>query len=257
MRSRKSGRIVKSTTTSLKIVDGLIELEGARVTEIADALDISKSTVCHHLHTLQEAGYVVLKGDTYHPSLKFAYVGEHAKRRDPAYEVTMKVTQELDEQTPFETSFIVEENGLGRYLTPEVKHPGRYDRFAFTGEREYLHTTAAGKSILASLPRKDVNKIIDRWGLPRETTKTITDEATLLEELDRVRENGYAVNRGENRQDIYVLGKAVHKSNGTVLGALSVGSPANRIKIDEFNDRIVKLLDTHVDTLEERIESVT
>jgi IclR family acetate operon transcriptional repressor len=255
MRSRQHARILKSTTTSLEIVDTLVEVDGARISEVADHLGISKSTACNHLHTLQNAGYVVLQGDVYRPSLKFAYVGEHAMRRDPAYEDTVKVIEDLSEETPFETSFIIEENGIGRYLTPEVNQPGSYDRYAFIGQKEYLHTTSAGKAILAAFPDEYVEKIIDHWGFPSKTDQTITNRNDLFEELERIREKGYSINNGENREGIYFVGKSVHKPDGTVLGAISIGSQVTRIRKDEFERRIIKLLNEYVDRLEDRIET--
>ncbi len=257
MRAQSPGRLLQSTTTSLNIVDILLELEGARVTEVASALDISKSSACNHLHTLQHAGFVVQDGDEYHPSLKFAYIGERAKRRDAAYEVAVTVTEQLSMETPFETSFIIEENGLGRHLTSEVNQPGTYDRFAFTGQQEYLHTIAAGKSILAALPQQSVERIIDRWGLPAKTDRTITKRDDLFEELADVRERGYAINRGENKDGIYVIAQSVRKLNGTVLGAISVGSPAYRIKETEFTARVNKLLDSYVTELEDRLDTLS
>jgi len=255
MRNRKSGRIIQSTKTSLDIVDVLIETEGARLTEITNNLDISKSTVYHHLYTLQNAGYVVMLGDEYYPSLKFAYVGEVARRRDPSFEIATEVTQELNEKTSFQTSFIIEENGLARFLTPEVDHPERFDKFAFVGKESYLHTMAAGKAILSSLPDKTVERIIDQIGLPEVTNESITTRDELYTELEHIQKKGFAVNKGESRPDIYVVGMSVMKPDGTVLGAMSVGSPLNRIEEDEFTVRIVDELNKHVDILEDRLQN--
>lgn len=249
------GRILQSTSTSLRVVDALVELDGARVTEVANELGISKSAASNHLQTLKNAGYAVTHGDEYYPSLKFTYVSKHARNRDRAYRAARETTQRLDEQVPFETSFIVEENGIGRYLTPEVNQPGKHDEFAFAGQEEHLHATAAGKAILATYSTEKIERIIDRRGLPEKTEHTITTKSDLFEELDRVRDRGYAVNRSENRQGIYVIAKAVHKPHGSVLGAMSVVSPSYRLTDGDFDERTYELLDEYVQTLEDRLES--
>ncbi|MFB6187002.1 MAG: IclR family transcriptional regulator C-terminal domain-containing protein, partial [Halobacteriaceae archaeon] len=65
------------------------------------------------------------------------------------------------------------------------------------GARRLPHANAAGKAILAHLPEDVVHDILDRTGLPEHTKHTITSRKELFDELDSIRERGYAVNRGE------------------------------------------------------------
>ena len=186
--------------------------------------------------------------------MKFAYLGEHAVRREPAYDIASEFIGDIKEELPFETSFIVEQNGVGRHLTPEINRPGRYDLYDVTGAKEYLHATASGKAILAALTKGRVEEIIDQHGLPEITEHTITDEQELFEELEKVRQREYAINDRENRPGMYT-GKAVHRPNGTVLGAISIGTQVSRIKKIEFEQRVPALIQSHVESLEEQLES--
>lgn len=254
MRTHESGRILKSSSVTLEIVDAVVELEGARVSQIADHLDISESTASNHLHTLRKAGFLTADGDIYQPSLKFAKIGEHAKTRDPAYRDAIEITNELDDNTNFETSFTVEENGLGRYLRPEVDATTEVDNYFTVGERIYLHSTAAGKAILATYPEDRLNYIIDRWGLPELTDRTITSRETLEDELEAVRRRGYALNRGEDQEGVYAIGKAVTKPSGAVLGALSIAGPTYRTNEQRFEERFTAILDEYIGKLESRLE---
>jgi DNA-binding IclR family transcriptional regulator len=254
MRTHESGRILKSSSKTLSIIDAVVDLEGARVSEIADYLDISESAASNHLHTLRRAGFLTTNGDIYQPSLKFAKLGEHAKSRDPAYRHAIEITNELDENTNFETSFTVEENGLGRYLRPEVALATEVDNYFTIGERIYLHSTAAGKAILANYSDKRLDYIVDRWGLPAQTDQTITSRAALEEELEEVRDRGYAVNRGEDQEGVYAIGQAVKKPSGEVLGAISIAGPTYRTKEQRFKERFTGILDEHIEKLETRLE---
>ncbi|WP_435185578.1 IclR family transcriptional regulator [Halobellus sp. EA9] len=254
MRTQESGRILKSSSTTLEIVDAVVELEGARVSQIADRLGISESAASNHLHTLRRAGYLTTEGDIYQPGLKLAKLGEHAKTRDPAYRHAIEVTNDLDERTNFETSFTVEENGLGRYLRPEVDATTEVDTYFTVGERMYLHTTAAGKAILANYSEERVEFILDRWGLPEQTEKTITSRERLQDELDEVRERGYALNRGEDQEGVYAIGQAAKKPSGAVLGAISIAGPTYRTKKGRFEERFTDILDEHIEKLETRLK---
>lgn len=253
MRTHESGRVLQSSSVTLEIVDAVAESGGARVSQIAERLDIAESTASNHLHTLRRAGFLTTDGDIYHPSLKLAKLGEHAKTRDRAYRHAIEITNELDERTNFETSFTVEENGLGRYLRPEVDATTDVDRYFTVGERMYLHTTAAGKAILAEYPEERVDFIVDRTGLPRQTDRTITSREALKRELDGIRQRGYALNRGEDQEGVYAIGQVARKPSGAVLGAISVAGPTYRTKKRRFEERLTSTLDEHIGKLEARL----
>lgn len=179
MRTNESGWILRSSSVTLEIVDAVVVLEAARVSEIADQVDTSRSAASNHLHTLRKAGYLTAEGDIYQPSLKLAKLGEHARTRDPAYRHAVEITNELDDETNFETSFTVEENGLGRDLGPEVDAATDIENYFTVGEQMYLHTTAAGKAILANYSDAWVDYILDCRGLPKKTDQMITSQQEL------------------------------------------------------------------------------
>lgn len=254
MRTQESGRTLKSSSVTLEIVDAVVELDGARVSQVADHLAISESAASNHLHTLRKAGFLVADGDIYQPSLKLAKLGEHAKTRDPAYQHAIEITNELDENTNFETSFTVEENGLGRYLRPEFKSTTAVDNYFTVGERIYLHSTAAGKAILATYPEDRIDYIVGRWGLPELTEQTITSREELETALEEVRNRGYALNHGEDQEGVYAIGQAVRKPSGAVLGAVSIAGPTYRTKKQRFEERFTAVLDEHIEKLQARLE---
>jgi len=254
MRTRESGRIVQSSSLTLEILDAVTQLEGARVSQIADHVDVSESTASNHLHTLRRAEFLTADGDIYHPSLKLAKLGEYAKTRDPAYRHAIQVANELDGKTNFETSVTVEENGLGRYLRPEVDATTEVDNYFTVGEPMYLHTTAAGKAILATYPEERVDFVVDRWGLPAQTPQTITSREALNAELDAIRDQGYALNRGEDQEGVYAIGQVATKPSGAVLGAMSIAGPTYRTKQGRFEERFADVLDGHIERLEARLE---
>ena len=61
-----------------------------------------------------------------------------------------------------------------------------------------LHSSAAGKVLLAGMSDEEIIQLIDRVGLEAMTPKTITDKDILLQEIHEVRKNGYAMCSGES-----------------------------------------------------------
>ena len=234
-------KTVKSTETVFDIIESIKELDGARVTELADHLDLAKSTVYSQLHTLRERGYVVKEGDQYHLGLEFAHVGEYTRSRRPSYELAGRKVEKLAQETGERSQFIVEEHGRGIYVHRETGADAvRTD--SAVGGHVHLHATAAGKAILAHLPEKRVDEIIERRGLPRQTDHTIIDAAVLREELRTIRGQGYAFNGEESTNRLHAVGVPILLPDGRVLGAISVSGPTHRMQGERLEHEILDRL---------------
>lgn len=241
MSTNNKRRTLKSTETTLAILDLLKERDGARVTELAELLDRAPSTVHSHLATLVEQEYVIKEGDIYHLGLHMLELGDYVQTRKESYRMAKSYTEQLAEETECRAVFVVEENGRGVYLhTYSGKHA--VWQYSTVGKRFFLHQTAAGKALLSQLPEDKVTAIIDRWGLPAKTENTITDSEVLSEELNEIREQGYSFNREEQLEGVKAVGVPVTGPNDEVLGAFSVASPANRLTGEWFLEELPNIV---------------
>lgn len=230
---------VKTTLTSLDILRTIREREGARLREVAEQVEVAKSTAYKHLTTLERSGYLRKEGDTYHIGIKFLHYGEYARGRWPGSSRIKKAVAELAERTEEDIDFVVEDNGrvttIEESYHPWVKYDDRSPNSSSDGYRAnigdhyHMHSTAVGLAILAEYSTDRVRRIIDRWGLPARTEHTITDRAALFEELDRVRERGYSINDQGYTEGMRSIGMAVEAPDGSVLGAFSVSGPTYRL----------------------------
>jgi len=109
--------------------------------------------------------------------------------------------------------------------------PSRHSMRMFTevGRRVHVHCTGVGKVLLAGLPRETARAILERAGMPGRTEHTITAVESLMAELDRVGELGYALDDGE--QEIGVRCVAVRVPAGSSV-AISVSGPAARVSME-------------------------
>lgn len=248
MRIPNGARKVSTTENTLRIIETLQDVDGARIGELTERVDLSGGTIYQHLVTLREHGYVTKEGDEYHLGLRFANLGEYARKRKPEYIEARELSQELADRTNLDASFVVEENGRGVYLRAEGSEMNRFQHHPRVGQRLYLHSIAAGKAILAELPESRVDACCEQWGLPALTETTITDREELDAELERVRARGYAFNRGENTTGVRAVGVPVVKSNGTLVGAASVEGPKYRLQGDWFEEELPTQVKTIVES---------
>lgn len=248
----EQSRSVKSIETMFRIVDALIEHDGARVTELSDELGLAKSTVHQQLATLCSLGYAVKEDGEYHVGLKFFSIGEHARKRKESAQLAKPMVEQLASETEERVQFFVEEHGHAIYLyIKEGEHGVKAGRHP--GKIRHLHSSAGGKAILSQMPRERVLEVIDRWGLPAETEHTITDEAELFEELELIRERGYSTNKEESIEGLWALGVPV-VANGEVVGAFSVSGPRHRLNTERFRTELPDMLLGAANELELKLE---
>ena len=250
MDSQSTGETLSTVHRAFEIVDTLQELEGARVTELAAELDIAPSTAHKYLATLEEENCVVKEGDQYHVGLEFLDIGTYVKYRKKGYRLCTQKVSEIAEETGERAQFVVEEHGLGIYLDTEASDENAVMMDRRDGVHRHLHSTAAGKAILAQLPDHRVEEIIDEHGLPAETENTITDPDELFSELDRIRDDRIAYNDEESVTGLRAVGVPVFKPNGLVLGAFSMSAPSNRLQGERFREDVPNTLLGHVNEIE-------
>lgn len=241
MKPEKTSKTVQSTVTSFEIIGSLQELDGGRVSEVADRLGLAKSTVHSHLATMKSLGYLVQEGDIYYLSSRFIDLGRYVQNRKRVYELAGSKIESLAEQTGELVQFAIAEHRRAVYI-----HRSAGEQAVATdaddSHRVLLHATAAGKCLLAFMPEEDVVNVVDSTGLPALTDSTITDFETLLEELKEVRDSGFAVNESERINGLRAVGVPVFDQDRNLLGSISVAGPAHRIQGEYFRDELPKLL---------------
>lgn len=228
---------IQSVETAFAVVELLQEREITGVGAVASELGLAKSTAHNHLTTLKNLGFVVHDDGVYRLSWRFLELGEQIRDTNAEYRLLGGYVSKLAQRFEERAQFIVEENGEGVYLYRETGSRAVWTDSG-VGKRICLHSTAAGKAILAFLPRERVEAIVDGQGLRQVTPHTITDERELFEELRAVRERGYAFNREENLERLNAVGVPVRDADGGVLGALSVSGPSHRMKGDRLGSEI-------------------
>lgn len=232
---------IAATGTCFAVVESLYELGGAGVTELTASLDLPKSTVHDHLRSLHAIGYVVQREGEYRLGMRFLALGERERRNVPLYRIARPEIDQLAEQTGEHANLMIEEHGDGVYLyIREGEQAARLDTHA--GFRTLLHTTALGKAILSELPRERVESIVETTGLAALTKNTITDEETLYEELDDVRERGYAVDREERALGVRCVAAPVVDGTTGTVGALSVSGLVSSVQGERLEQEVPALV---------------
>jgi DNA-binding IclR family transcriptional regulator len=115
----------------------------------------------------------------------------------------------------------------GRLELPKSSpHPMKLTSRA--GVRLPAHTSAIGKALLASLDTGEARRRLDGAVLTRLTANTIGDVPTLLDELERVRRQGYSLDNEEFAIGLRCVAMPVLDAQDKTVAAMSVSMPTPR-----------------------------
>ena len=234
---RKTGG-VQSVERALGLLETLAAAGGEMsLTEAAADIGLPVPTTYRLVQTLLASGYVrQLPSRRYALGPRLINLGETASAMLATWArpVLSTLVDELGETANLSTLD-------GAYATYVAQVASRHPMRLFTevGRRVRLHSTGAGKALLAQLDDDAIAAIVTRMGLPAVTDHTITTMQALTSEVALIRARGYAMDEGE--QDIGVRCVAVPLPGGPGAFAVSVSGPAARMT-DTVVARAVPLL---------------
>ncbi|MBU8878050.1 IclR family transcriptional regulator [Bacillus sp. FJAT-29790] len=238
--------MVKSVSRALDIIM-LVSMRkgGLGVTEIANQIDINKSSVYRILSTLVQYGYVEQDKETgrYKLGYKFLEVSSKLLESIDLREEARPFLQELENETNEVIHLVVYDQGEVVYIE-KLEGNETLRMHSKVGKRAPMHCTSVGKAILAHLPSSIVLDILERKGMPVHTDKTITDKETFLQELSSVRKSGFALDLEENEYGITCIAVPIFDHLGKVIAAVSISGTTMRMaddRLKQLQSRMIQI----------------
>jgi len=220
---------VQSLDRALEILKLLGSEPEMRVTDLARRLEVHKSTASRLLSTLEEHGLVEQNPTTDRYRLGYGLVrlaGSVVAELDLA-RVSRPVLEELAVRTS-ETVNLAILQGDQVVNIDQIAAPHLVVNVNWVGKQTPLHCTSNGKVLLAYLSAEERSRLL-RAPLQRFTPRTITDLKTLLKQLNRVVEDGYAFTLEELELGLNAVAAPVRGTDGTIRAAVSVAGPSYRV----------------------------
>ncbi|SCF59966.1 IclR family transcriptional regulator [Streptomyces sp. Ncost-T10-10d] len=219
---------VKSVARAADILEALAapaQGNGLSVTEVGHACSISKSAAFGMLQTLRAYGLVSDDGEgmnrRYRLGMSLARLGDRARSQVSLRGVAHPVLRELTRTTGMASRLAVPEDGHA-VVVDQVELDQRVRLDLRMGQRELPHCTGLGKALLSAVPQSEAAAVVERFGLPRRTSRTITDPATFLSHLRDIARVGYALDDEEDAEGIICIGAPVFDDRSVCAGAISI-----------------------------------
>jgi DNA-binding IclR family transcriptional regulator len=239
---------VQSVERTLDILESLVDFASeVGLVEISQAVTLPLATVHRLLGTLIRRGYVKQNRQNRKYSLGFRalQMGNDMRQRFSLRLEARPFLHRLMERTGESANLAVLDDGEVVYID-QAQSSKILRMFTQLGNRVPAHSTGSGKVMLAFGPPEAAEGVLRRYGMPRRTSRTITEAGRFAEELVRIRTQGFALDDEEHEDGVRCLAVPVRDGSGQVVASLSVSGPATRLGDEQIRGFTAEILDCGV-----------
>ncbi|EEX64548.1 DNA-binding transcriptional regulator KdgR [Vibrio metoecus] len=225
----KQPESVSSVMKTFGILQALATQKDIGISDLAQRLMMSKSTVYRFLQTMKTMGYVSQEGETenYSLTLKLFELGAAALEYVDLVELADVEMRRISDLT-MEALHLGALDGDGIIYIHKIDSKYNLRMQSRIGRRNPLYSTAIGKVLLAERNEEEVRQILADVEFTQSTENTHSDVDSLLKELPVVKEQGFAQDNEEQEVGLRCLAVPVYDRFNRVVAGMSVSLPTIR-----------------------------
>jgi IclR family acetate operon transcriptional repressor len=217
--------------------------DGLSLVQISRLVQLPRSTAHRLLSTMCDLGYAQFDARTSLWSIgrqAFAVGSAFARVRDygrlgrlAMRSVVLDVNEIVNIAVPRESTV---------HFLAQIEAPGARPTVARPGLELPMHTTAAGKAVMAYWPSEQVDQFLRSRQLMRTTSRSITESNYLVAQLEQINRLGYSVDDEENATGIRCIAAPAFDESGLPAATISISGWLPRIpdtRIDHLGRTLV------------------
>lgn len=199
------------------------------ISDIAQAVGLHKATAHRIVTTLVNYGFLerLAAEQKYRLGLELPNLGYKVIRRMDLRREALPFMKQLVEEWDETCDLSIFDQGMVFYV--EVLRGDRALTIsAAVGQRLPAHSTASGKVFLAYLPPEELDSVLSE-PLNAYTDNTIASSDELHQQLEKIRNHGYAVDYEEYEPGVCAVAAPIFNRSGKVIAAIGGPSPISRM----------------------------
>ena len=241
-RDAASGDFVQSLARGIAVIRAFdAEHPELSLSEVARRTAMPAAAARRFLRTLETLGYVRSDGRTFALTPRVLELGFSYLSALSLPEVMQPHLERLSRETGESVSAAVLAGAdivyVARVPTRRIMTVG-----ITIGTRFPAYATSMGRVLLASLPADESDALLRSPEVSALTERTLTDASRLAAELERVREQGWAIVDGELEAGLRSAAAPVRRSDGVVVAAVNVSTSASRDSLERLREAHLPLL---------------
>lgn len=222
---------IRSVEKALALLRLLQKHERLRVTEVSRELGVAHSTA-HRLLVMFESAGLLHQAERNAPYTIGSALVELATTIAAQLDIETvvrphlaRLVRELDETV--HVCILRDDKVIFLDCVESSQHLRAVSR---KGQAIAAHASSGGKALLAELSIPEVERIFPTEDLARLTRKTITSRASLINELRRTRDRGYAKNAEESELAFASCASVIRDRTGYARASIVMAGPSSRIR---------------------------
>jgi IclR family pca regulon transcriptional regulator len=208
------------------------------LSEVARICDLTRAAARRFLLTLTDLGYVRTDGRLFSLTPRVLELGYSFLSSLSLPEVALPHLERLVAEV-HESSSVSVLDGDDVVYVARVPTRRIMTVAINVGTRFPAYATSMGRVLVANLPGDQVGAYLKRVRLERLTDRTITTVAALGTELDRVREQGYAIVDQELEEGLRSMAAPLRDRSGSVSAAVNVSVHASRTSVAAMRAKLL------------------
>jgi len=214
------------------------------LTEISQTLSLNKSTAHGLVSTLEQMNFLEQNAITgaYQLGIKLFELGQnylsHIDLRAIVHPQLVELSKAFEE-----TCHLAILNHTEVIYLDKIDSPKSVGILSHIGGRNPSYATGVGKALLADLNNEAICELFKNEPLKKLTSQTITNIPDLIQSLDKVRKDGFAMDIGEIETDLCCIAAPIKNHEGKTIAAISVSAPKTRFsrtRIQEITQAILE-----------------
>jgi IclR family transcriptional regulator, pca regulon regulatory protein len=238
----RSPEFVQSLERGLSVIRSFSrESPALTLTEIADRTGMTRAAARRFLLTLRDMGYVASDGRLFSLRPRVLELGYSYLSSLPVWEIARPHLEQLSDRVQETTSASVLD-GPDIVFVARVETKRIMSMTLGVGSRLPAWATAMGRVLLADLRPHQLDDYFSRVRLLPLNDRTITDEASLREIIDRARTDGWTLVDQEIEEGVRSLAVPLRNPGGRAEAALTVCSHAFRVSVERIMEEFLPLV---------------
>lgn len=233
---------VQSLERALTLLNVLSEYpEGIQITRLSEQVGLSKSTTHRLLATLVHMNYVVKDEETekYKLGFQLIYLSRNILNSIDVIQIARPFLEKLCHDVNETIHLCIDDNGEVMYID-KIESNQTIRMFSRIGSRAPMYCTGVGKILLSGMSEETYHKVVSGIDFVARTAKTITSADALAEEVELVKNQGYALDNIENEEGIRCIAAPIFDFQGKIIASFSISGPSNRITMERVQDELVR-----------------
>jgi IclR family pca regulon transcriptional regulator len=227
------------------------------IADIADELGMSRSTTHRYVITLVALGYLKQGASRkYLLGLGVTNLGMAALNATGLRDHAHPYLEDLRRRVAYSVNLAVLDGAELVYVDTAAGSRRGQPKIALdlhAGSRLPANGAAIGKILLAHLPENEQRERIDGMTLDRQAPNTITSRKALRLELQRVREEGFAVDDEELLPEVHAIAVPIRNESREVIAAIDMVAHVSTISLEDLVEHLAPHLVSTADRIAARL----